>query len=97
MSGTIIVALISFFGTLVGTLGGIIASSRLTNYRIEQLEKKVDAHNISSSRIPIIEERLRSIDRRVFKIEKGDIKFEYFKVDNCKNHNDNFGYSKPAT
>ena len=37
--------LINFFGIVVGTFGGILASSKLTNYRIEQLEKKVDKHN----------------------------------------------------
>lgn len=37
--------MLPFLGTLIGTFGGIIASNRLTNYRIEQLEKKVDQHN----------------------------------------------------
>ena len=45
MDSTIIVALISLLGTLTGSLGGIVVSSKLTNYRIEQLEKKVDKHN----------------------------------------------------
>ena len=35
----------SLIGTLAGTFGGILVSNRLTNYRIEQLEKKVAAHN----------------------------------------------------
>ena len=45
MTYTIIVSLISLVGTIIGTLGGIMATSRLSNYRIEQLEKKVDKHN----------------------------------------------------
>ena len=45
MSETIIVAILSLFGTLGGTFGGIIVSNKLTNYRLEQLEKKVQAHN----------------------------------------------------
>ena len=45
MSETVIIALISLLGTLGGTFGGILATSKLTNYRIEQLEKKVDKHN----------------------------------------------------
>lgn len=45
MSSEITVALISLVGTALGTLGGILAANRLTNYRIEQLEKKVQAHN----------------------------------------------------
>lgn len=42
MDGTFWVALLSLLGTLIGTLGGIFVSSKLTNYRIEQLEKKVE-------------------------------------------------------
>lgn len=45
MTPEVTVALISLIGTALGTFGGIIAASRLTNYRIEQLEKKVQAHN----------------------------------------------------
>ena len=39
------VAAMSLIGTLAGTFGGILVSNRLTTYRIEQLEKKVAAHN----------------------------------------------------
>lgn len=45
MSETILVALLSLLGTLVGSLFGILAANKLTNYRIQQLEKKVDEHN----------------------------------------------------
>ena len=45
MSETILVAVISLFGTLGGSLLGVLASNRLTVYRIEQLEKKVEKHN----------------------------------------------------
>lgn len=45
MDTTIAVALISFLGTVVGTFAGILTSAKLTNYRLEQLEKKVDKHN----------------------------------------------------
>ncbi len=47
MNDVIITSLISLVGTLVGTFGGILVSSKLTNYRIEQLEKKVEKHNRS--------------------------------------------------
>lgn len=39
------VAGMSLVGTLAGTFGGILVSNKLTNYRIEQLEKKVEKHN----------------------------------------------------
>lgn len=45
MSETIIVSIISLIGTLGGTLGGILVANKLTNYRIEQLERKVEKHN----------------------------------------------------
>ena len=42
MDPTIIIAIISFIGTCVGTIGGIITTNKLTNYKIEQLQRKVD-------------------------------------------------------
>ena len=45
MDPTVIVALLSLVGSLAGTFAGIIVSSKLTNYRLEQLEAKVAAHN----------------------------------------------------
>ena len=41
----VIVAGMSLIGTLAGTFAGILFSANLTNYRIEQLEKKVAEHN----------------------------------------------------
>ena len=69
MSSTVLVALISFAGTLLGTAGGIIASSKLVNYRLEQLEKKVEAHSNATSRIPVIEEKIKVVNRRIAKLE----------------------------
>lgn len=45
MNTEITVALIAFAGSAFGTFAGILINSKLTNYRIEQLEKKVDKHN----------------------------------------------------
>lgn len=45
MSDEVIVALIGLAGSAAGAFGGILVSSRLTQYRLEQLEKKVQAHN----------------------------------------------------
>lgn len=73
MNSAVIVALISFMGTLLGTAGGIIASSKLTTYRLEQLEKKVDAHAQVASKVPVIEEKIKTINRRIAKIEHLEI------------------------
>ena len=45
MSDTVIVACLSLVGTVAGSALGVIASNKLTQYRLEQLEKKVQAHN----------------------------------------------------
>ena len=58
MTPQITVALFSFLGTCVGTLGGILAANRLTNYRIAQLEKKVEQHNSVVERITVVEVKL---------------------------------------
>lgn len=55
MDSTILVAVFSFAGTLIGTLGGILTANKLTNYRIEQLEKKVEKHNKVVERVYILE------------------------------------------
>ncbi len=55
MDPTITVALCSLAGTLGGSLLGAIGSTRLTVYRIEQLEKKVDKHNKLIERVTILE------------------------------------------
>ena len=55
MNDSIIVALLALLGTLVGTFGGILTANKLTNYRIEQLEKKVEKHNQVVERVYILE------------------------------------------
>ena len=79
MDNTVLIALVSFVGTLVGSLGGIITSAKLTNYRIEQLEKKVDKHNNFAERIPIIEEKLKVEENKIKDLEnhlnKGEINY----------------------
>ena len=72
MSSEVIVGLLAFAGTLVGTFGGIIASAKLTTYRIEQLEKKVDKHNNFAQRIPVMEEQIKVINHRIEDLERKD-------------------------
>jgi len=38
-------SLFSLLGALIGTFGGILTGTKLMNYRIDQLEKKVEKHN----------------------------------------------------
>ncbi len=65
----IIVALLSLVGTAIGTFGGIVASAKLTNYRLQQLEKKVDKHNHFAERIPVIEEKIAVANNRIGDLE----------------------------
>lgn len=65
MDSTIIVALISFAGTVVGTLLGMLAGTKLTTYRIEQLEKKVQAHNEVVERTYILEGQVTELQHDV--------------------------------
>ena len=62
MSSEIMVALIAFLGTFVGTIGGIIASSKLTTYRIGQLEEKVNKHNGLIDRMYRLETRVTVLE-----------------------------------
>jgi hypothetical protein len=70
MSDTIIVALLSLGGTLAGTFGGILTSSRLTNYRIQKLEEKVQKHNNLIERMYNVEGDIESI-RNEIKLRHG--------------------------
>ncbi len=45
MSEAMIVALLGFAGTLMGSLLGVLAAQKLTQYRLAQLEEKVNKHN----------------------------------------------------
>ncbi len=82
MNETVIIAIISFFGTLLGTFGGIITSSKLTNYRIEQLEKKVESIGAITCKIPVIQEQIKMIQK--------ERNYENFKMDDSPHGNDRF-------
>jgi len=61
MSDVVIVGLFSLFGTF----SGILVANKLVNYRLEQLEKKVDKHNNLIDRMYCAEKRLDVIDQRM--------------------------------
>lgn len=63
----IIVGILSLLGTGLGTFGGM----KLMTYRIEQLERKVEKHNGFAERLPVIEEKVSELDRRVGVLEHG--------------------------
>lgn len=65
MSETIIVALLSLFGTILGTFGGILTANKLTSYKIEQLEKKVEKHNQVIERVYELEKHEAVVDTEI--------------------------------
>lgn len=50
MSEAVMVALIGLAGSGAGAFGGILVSSKLTQYRLEQLEKKSEAKKRTAAR-----------------------------------------------
>ncbi len=58
--------------SIVSIFGGILTASKLTNYRIEQLEKKVDKHNNFAERIPVMQEQIKVINHRIDDLEHGE-------------------------
>lgn len=72
-----IIALLSFMGTVIGSLFGILAANKLTNYRIAQLEKKVETHNKVIDRVyklekheAVINEEITVANHRISDLEK---------------------------
>ena len=77
MNEAVLVALIGLAGSGAGAFGGILISSRLTQYRLEQLEKRVQAHNNLiertyklEERTELLEEKLRVANHRISDLEE---------------------------
>ena len=68
--------MITLLGSAIGTIGGIFATNKMTAYRIEQLEKKVDKHNKVVERmyeaeknISVISEEIKNVNHRIEELE----------------------------
>lgn len=70
---TIIVAVIAFLGTLVGSLAGIRESNKTVELRLERLEKKVELHNNLVERMTKVESHMALCDEK-FKVANNRIK-----------------------
>jgi predicted acylesterase/phospholipase RssA len=73
MSDAVLIAIITLGGSSLGSLCGIIISSRLTTYRIEQLEKKVDKHNTVIERTYKLEQA-QAVQEEQIKVANNRIK-----------------------
>jgi len=75
----IVVALIGLAGSAIGSVLGVLASARVTQYRLEQLERRVQAHNNLiertyklEERTELQEEKIRVANHRITDLEKRD-------------------------
>ncbi len=79
MATEVIVSLITLCGSALGTFAGIFLNTKLTNYRIEQLEKKQDKHNSLIERVyqieqhnAVIDEEIKVANHRISDLERGE-------------------------
>ena len=72
MPEAVAVATLSLLGTLLGSLAGVVASSKLVNFRLEQLERKVQAHNNLIERTFQQEAAQALLEQRLDRLEQED-------------------------
>ncbi|HJA69813.1 MAG TPA: hypothetical protein H9664_07320 [Firmicutes bacterium] len=70
MSSEVIVALVSFAGTAIGSIAGVLTANKLSNYRISQLEEKVAKHNNLVERMAMAEQSVKSAHKRITEIKE---------------------------
>lgn len=73
MSEAVMVAVISGLCTLAGSGLGVVASSRLTQYRLRQLEIKVDKHNQVVERTFRLEGRMTEAEHDIRDLKRRDL------------------------
>lgn len=64
MPNEIILGLIAALSSVTGSIIGCFASNKLTIYRLEQLEKKVDSLQTTEQRLALLEQRINQYERR---------------------------------
>lgn len=77
MDSTVISAILALVGSVAGTFGGIMAGNKLTEYRLKELEKKVDKHNNLIERMykveqkqAVTEEEIKVANHRISDLEE---------------------------
>ena len=83
MTETIVVAVLSFTGTAIGSILSVLTANKLTNYRIEELTKKVEKHNNVIERVyrleqdeAVIMEKIAVANHRISDLEDNKNKEE---------------------
>lgn len=70
METEIVVALMGLVGTAIGSVGGILASNKLVNHRLNRLEAKMDKHNNFMERLAVVESKIAADEDKIKDIEK---------------------------
>ena len=70
MTESIVIALLGFAGTLLGSLFGVLAAQKLTQYRLSQLEEKVNMHNNLVERTYKLEGRMTEAEHDIKDLKK---------------------------
>ncbi len=70
LTEAIIVALLGFAGTLLGSLFGVLAAQKLTQYRLAQLEDKVNKHNNLIERTYVLEGQMAEVQHDIRDIKQ---------------------------
>ncbi|MDD6090452.1 MAG: hypothetical protein SO014_01295 [Candidatus Limivicinus sp.] len=70
MLETVAGALITGVLTLLGVLASNSRSQAVTETRLEELTREVREHNNFARRMPVVEEQIRVMDRRIVTLEK---------------------------
>lgn len=65
MSESIVVAILSLVGTCVGSVVAVLTSNNLTKYKIEELTKQVEKHNVVIERTFKLEEHQAVVDEQI--------------------------------
>ena len=69
MQGEFLTGIFSLIASLVGTFGGIVTSTKLTNYQINELKNRVDKHNNVIERTFKLEEHSKYLAERIARLE----------------------------
>ena len=72
MEPEVLVALLSAAGPVIGSLGGILVSNKMTKFRLNKLEEKVDKHNHLVERMAAVEQSVKSAHHRIDELREED-------------------------
>ena len=70
MPAEVLIALIGLGGSAIGSLIGMVANSKLIDFRLAAIERKLDEHNKLIDRMYTVENRLDVLDVKVSDLER---------------------------